>query len=97
MQADTIRVDLYHFRPENDQSANLSADAEIKGALGMAKKGFKWKTLINDPSGTRYQIMQMNKPKDLVVSDQAIKDRKMFPRQEPLLLKSALALNLYKD
>ena len=43
----------------------MAADMEIKTALGMQKKGFKWKTLINDPSG-RYQIMQVNKPKDLV-------------------------------
>jgi hypothetical protein len=68
LYADTIRVDLYHFRPEGDTTSNPSADNDIKTALGMEKKGFKWKTLINDPSGKRYQIMQMNKPKDLIVS-----------------------------
>lgn len=49
LNPDTIRVDLYHFRPEGDTQTNLAADMEIKTALGMAKKGFKWKTLINDP------------------------------------------------
>lgn len=57
MNSDTIRVDVFHFRPEGDTESNLGADLEIKTALGMAKKGFKWKTLINDPSGNRYQIM----------------------------------------
>jgi hypothetical protein len=46
----------------------------------MNKLGFKWKTLINDPTGKRFQIMQMNKPKDLVVTDKALKDRKMIVR-----------------
>ena len=54
LYSDTIRVDVFHFRPEGDNESNLGADLEIKTALGMAKKGFKWKTLINDPSGNRY-------------------------------------------
>ena len=62
----------------------------------MNKKGFKWKTLIN-VAGMRYQIMQMNKPKELVVSDKALKDRKMKDRQEPPSVKSALVLRLYSD
>jgi hypothetical protein len=66
MYADTIRINLHHFKPENDDSVTMAADMEIKTALGMQKKGFKWKTLINDSSGTRYQIMQINKPKDQV-------------------------------
>jgi hypothetical protein len=57
LYADTIRLDLYHFRPEGDSTGNPGADNDIKTALGMEKKGFKWKTLINDPSGKRYQIM----------------------------------------
>jgi hypothetical protein len=80
MQADTIRIDLHHFRPEADPSANPGTDNDIKTALGMAKKGFKWKTLINDPTGKRFQIMQMAKPKDLEVSNAAIIARKMVPR-----------------
>lgn len=36
----------------------MRADPDIKAAIAMEKKGFKWKTLINDPeTGKRYQIM----------------------------------------
>jgi len=43
---------LYHFSESDGQ---LKANAEIKDALMMEKKGFKWKTLINDPeTGGRY-------------------------------------------
>lgn len=32
----------------------------------MEKKGFKWKTLQNDPqSGVRFQVMSMNRPADI--------------------------------
>ena len=42
---------------------SVNTVGEIKTALSMNKTGFRWKTLINDPeSGTRYQIMQMNRP-----------------------------------
>ena len=97
LYADTIRVDVYHFRPEGDTESNLGADLEIKTALGMAKKGFKWKTLINDTTGKRYQIMQMVKPKELEVSDKVRVSRKMRERQEPLIMKSAMVLRLYSD
>jgi hypothetical protein len=97
LYADTIRVDLHHFRPENDPAGNPGTDNEIKTALGMAKKGFKWKTLINDPTGKRYQIMQMSKPKELEVSDAILKERKMKSKQEPLTMKSAMILRLYSD
>lgn len=73
MLADTIRVNLYHFKDQNDPNSKLTADNELKTLLGMDRKGFKWKTVINEPeSGTRYQVMQMNKPKDLVVDGEAI-------------------------
>jgi len=77
LYADTIRIDVFHFRPEGEPESNLGADLEIKTALGMAKKGFKWKTLINDPTGKRFAIMQMMKPKDLEVSDKVRVSRKM--------------------
>jgi hypothetical protein len=51
----------------------------------MDKKGFKWKTLINDQSGRRYQVMQMNKPKDLEI----ILDDNCYQRSEPLIVKAA--------
>ena len=73
MLADTIRINLYYYKEENDPSGKLVADNELKAALGMNKKGFKWKTVINDPeTGQRYQIMQMNKPKDLVVDTETV-------------------------
>ena len=51
------RIDLFHMKDE-DGGEKLQSDAELKNALGMNKKGFKWKTLINDPdTGKRYQIM----------------------------------------
>jgi hypothetical protein len=48
---------MNHFKPENDPTAPLGTDTEIKTVLGMNRLGFKWKTLINDPTGKRYQIM----------------------------------------
>lgn len=43
------------MKDEFDADGKLSTDAEIKAALGMNRKGFKWKTLINDPdTGRRY-------------------------------------------
>lgn len=52
MFAETIRIDLYHFK---DESGSLKANQDIKVSLGMEKKGFKWKTMLNDPaSGMRY-------------------------------------------
>ena len=54
LYADTIRLDLHHFKPEGEPTGTLGTDNEIKVALGMAKKGFKWKTLINDPTGKRF-------------------------------------------
>lgn len=93
MYAETIRIDLYHFK---DESGALKANQDIKVSLGMEKKGFKWKTMLNDPAtGKRYQIMQMNKPKDLVVEPK--NDRKLTLKQEPITLKAAVVLRLYKD
>jgi hypothetical protein len=60
------------MKEEDDKDGKLQADLEIKASLGMNRKGFKWKTLINDPeTGSRYQIMQMNKPKDLVIDGES--------------------------
>lgn len=65
MFADSIRLDLFHFVDQNDPNAKLAADNYLKGVFGMNRRGFKWKTVINDPkTGKRYQVMQMNKPKD---------------------------------
>jgi len=49
MLADSIRIDLYHMKDELGLDSKMISDAEIKAALAMEKKGFKWKTLINDP------------------------------------------------
>ena len=53
----------------------------LKDTLSMARKGFKWKSMCNQ-DGLRYQIMQMNRPKDNEVGE----------RSEPLTLLSG---NLY--
>lgn len=43
--------------------------------------GYKWKTLINDPeTGKRFQVMQMNKPKDHVFDPAILEARKMKPK-----------------
>ena len=94
MYAETIRIDLYHFKDE--ESGKLQANQDIKVSLGMEKKGFKWKTMLNDPAtGKRYQIMQMNKPKDLEIDTK--NDRRLTVKQEPITLKAALVLRLFKD
>ena len=41
--------------------------------------------------------MQMNKPKELEVSDKVRVTRKLKERQEPLIMKSAMVLRLYSD
>ena len=48
LNPDTIRLDLHHFADPEVPSNNLLANAEIKNIIMMDKKGFKWKTLIND-------------------------------------------------
>jgi hypothetical protein len=35
MYADTIRVNLHHFKPENDPEGKLACDLEIKDVLAM--------------------------------------------------------------
>lgn len=94
VNADTIRVDLYHFKDEGSQDQAVKASNEIKEALSMKRAGFKWKTLINDPTGQRYQIMQMNRPKDLQMNELEAKARKMKVKQEPLVIKAGLLLHL---
>lgn len=54
LKADTVRIDLYHFEDESNPG-QVQADKEIKADLGMNRRGFKWKTLINDiKTGKRY-------------------------------------------
>ena len=53
MLADHIRIDLYHMKDEFNADDKLTTDADIKAALAMNKKGFKWKTLINDPDSQK--------------------------------------------
>lgn len=70
LHADTIRVDLYHYSEE--EGSTLKASTFIKEALSMQKKGFKWKSIMNDPdSGKRFQIMQMMRPKDYALNQQS--------------------------
>ena len=97
MLADHIRVDLLHVKDETTDK--LAADVEIKTALAMNRKGFKWKTLINDPdTGKRFQIMQLNKPADLAVdADSVAKARKMKPKQQPLSIKAGMILRVSKE
>jgi hypothetical protein len=54
LNPDTIRLDLHHYADSELPSNTLQANSEIKNILMMDKKGFKWKTLINDQSGRRY-------------------------------------------
>ena len=81
--ADTIRVDLFHFNQGEDNK--LMANAFVKEALIMKKQGYKWKSMMNESDGTRFQIMQMNRPKEMAAHT---------AKQEPLLVKSALLLSL---
>lgn len=66
LDCDTVRIDLYHYEQMMNGSMKQQANAELKTVLAMNKKGFKWKTLQNDPrSGVRFQIMEMKRPSDL--------------------------------
>ena len=93
LYADTVRIDLYHFEHEG----KFQTDQEIKAALIMQKKGFKWKSLINQGVGKRHQVMQMTKPADLIVSKSVANSRKMKVNQETIMVKSALALTLQNE
>jgi hypothetical protein len=98
LNPDTIRLDIYHFRDKNAPQSSMRADPDIKAAIAMEKKGFKWKTLINDPeTGKRYQIMQLNKPKDAQPNNYIENNRKMKLRQEPLSIKAGMLLRIYKQ
>ena len=88
---DTIRIDLYHFDQPNGQQA---ADADIKAMLQMNKKGFKWKTLLNDPStNVRYQIMQMMRPIDYKFDLSTM----VINKREPLFVKAAQLYQMGKE
>lgn len=90
LKAGTVRVDLHHFQDTSKPDQDMQADKEIKAILGMNRRGFKWKTLINDPStGKRYQIMQIVRPADLK-DDQG-------PPPEPLILKAAQLYDIGSD
>lgn len=53
LHSDTIRIDLHHYM--DLESGNLKANNAIKDALSMQKKGFKWKSIMNDPdTGKRF-------------------------------------------
>jgi len=53
LHSDTIRIDLYHYM--DSETGNLKASTMIKDALSMQKKGFKWKSIMNDPdTGKRF-------------------------------------------
>jgi hypothetical protein len=48
LNCDHIRVEINHFV---DSSGKVNVDAHVKSVY--TSKGFKWKTLQNDPSGKR--------------------------------------------
>ena len=75
----------------------MQADQELKALLIDNKKGFKWKSLINQDSNKRYQVMQMSKPKELVVSDRIAVNRKMKVQQECIVVKAALIYFMQKE
>lgn len=86
---------MYHYPETEAEGAPKKANLLIKDAFSMKKQGFKWKTLINDPtSGARYQVMQMSRPKDLQVSQEAAQRRKMKAKQEPLAVKAAMLMKI---
>lgn len=93
LYADTVRIDLYHF----EHDGKLQTDQQLKAALIMEKKGFKWKSLINKDGGSRFQIMQMSKPAGLKVSDRVAASRQMKVHQETIAVKSALAITFQKE
>lgn len=51
---DCIRVDIHHFKESDAEDAKMQADTFVKDCFGMARKGFKWKTMINTDGGVRY-------------------------------------------
>ena len=47
LACDSIRVDIHHFKQSEADDAKITAVTFVKDAFSMARKGFKWKTMIN--------------------------------------------------
>lgn len=59
MPCEHVRVELLHIKDE--ETGKTAADPDIKNCY--SGKGFRWKTLTNDPvTGRRAQIMQLVNP-----------------------------------
>lgn len=64
----------------------------------MQKKGFKWKSVKNDPdTGKRFQIMQMMRPVGLALDAGKQQERKIVAKREPIMIKAGVILRLFKD
>jgi len=50
---DHIRVELHHFK-DKEEDATIKANPFVKDCFSMAKKGYKWKTMINRDNGVRF-------------------------------------------
>lgn len=94
INADTIRVDIHHYKATEAADAKFVSSALVKDCFGMQRKGFRWKTVINAQDGARYQIMQMSRPADNQFTTKALELRKVRPKQEPIILKAAVLLSL---
>lgn len=90
IHCDNIRFELFHVK---DAAGALKADLQFKESL--AKAGFRWKNLCNDPTtGKRSQIMQLDKPKDKSLLPPFENDRQLQLGKEPLTASLSLILGL---
>jgi len=79
MMCNDIRMEIHHIK--DAETGKLAADPDFKAPV--AKCGFRWKTLSNDPvTGKRAQIMQATRQGDKI------------ERPEPFSVKLALVLTL---
>lgn len=48
INADTIRVDIQHYKATQAEDAKFTVSTFVKDCFGMQRKGFRWKTMINN-------------------------------------------------
>ncbi len=76
---------------QKQEDGNLKADLDINKLFKA--QGFRWKQVINDVSGWRAQVMQLNKADPAVFRNPYMIEEE----QEPLTAKAGVLLGLQEE
>jgi hypothetical protein len=86
LDVDSVKLLVHHYvdaTTEKGKAGQMAENKWLKDQLSMARKGFKWKSLVNQ-DGLRYTVMQMARPKELP----------KVSRLEPVVVKAATIYGL---